>query len=60
VDVGMKPIPPKLLGKMFVYRLEVLKSYQRTLVLRGVQTLKRKRSKKNKGIYEGERKWCAI
>jgi hypothetical protein len=42
MDVSMKPIPPKLLKERLVYTLKVLKGYQRTLDLKGVQMLERR------------------
>jgi hypothetical protein len=49
VDFGMKPMPPKVIGKRFVYGLKVLQGYQRTLYPKGVQTFKRGRSQKKQG-----------
>jgi len=57
VVVGMNLSHKKLLGEAFVYRLEVLLSYQRILNPRGIQTLEGERNlkkiKKSMKVEEG-------
>jgi hypothetical protein len=60
VVVDMKPMTPKVIEKMFVYRLKVLLVYQKILNPKGVQTLEEGKVKGNKELYEGGRWKCIV
>ncbi len=50
----------KLLGKMFICKLEVLISNSKILDPNGAKTLIEGMGQKNKGLYEGGGKRCAL
>jgi hypothetical protein len=60
VDVGMSPMPQKLLRERFVCGLTVLQGYQKTLNPKASKHLNEKRIEKNKRIYEGGKGRCAM